>query len=603
MGFIVLPDHPEAASAAGWGRRSVTHHSGRPWLLGDWEPDELTLLTAGANQLAVFGHTRIDHERVTRALAAARSPRDLDAVLLSLPGCLHVVASVAGEVRAQGSLSTARQLFVTRIRGCAVAADNPAPLTRLVGATVDEAALAVRLLFPGAPWPLSERTVWEGVTAVAVGHWLRLDRDGRATEVGWWSPRRTDLPLAEAADAVRAALVEATGLRTAGNAVVSADLSGGLDSTSLCFLAARDKPDLVTFHVTPLDQANPDSRWARRAAEALPHGRHHTISAQREASWFDADPDVQRATDSGEGPSLWGAGGAHLIDLSTAAAAAGSTVHLMGLGGDELFGSVPAHLWSLWRSRPLASLPTIRRRQLLNRWRLGAVLRELADRADFATALATTAGQLTTPLPPPPVLSLRWVSGLRLPRWATPKARELVRDLITRTVDAGVDPLDPDRVRHQILESVVREGTLIRQNRQGLAATGVRWDAPMLDDRVVEAALSVRIEDRALRGRFKPLLTTAMRGIVPDDVLARRDKGEFSAEMYRGLRHNRAGFLALCEDSRLAALGLVDVDVLRSALRTPHPETRQVIPLEHTVTCETWLRSRDTVPNPMGARL
>ncbi len=605
MDFTVLPDHPEAenlitGNSAFAGARSIPHHSGRPWLVGRWADRDVLLVTEGPYRIAVFGHLPKNTQGLARALERATSPYGLDALARSVPGSVHLVASLDGDVRAQGSLSTARHIFTARTRGVSVAASSPALLAALTGAGADESALALQLLDPLPPWPLTQRSVWTGVEALTPGHWLHLRADGSGRQIRWWHPPPDDLPLADAAAAVRDALTEAVALRTGRPGRVSADLSGGLDSTCLCFIAEARTDELSTYHVAPLDEANEDTLWARRAADRLPRARHHWIPKSREANWFDVETDPGRALDTGEGPALWSSGAAHLTDLSRAAAEDGSSLHMMGLGGDELFGSTPSYLWSLARRHPLRSLPVIQRHRLLNRWPLAATVRALADRGDFPHALMASARRLTAPPPRPPHLDLGWTGGSRMPPWATPAAVALVRELYREAAEAGTAPLDPDRLRHQLLEFTGYDGRLIRQTRRAMAASGVEWDAPMLDDRVVEAAMSVRLSDRMVRGRFKPLLTAAMRGTVPADILDRRSKGEFSAELHEGVRRNRDRFLDLCTDLRLAERGLVNADALRTAFLAPSPESHHLSQFENTVACEAWLRSPSAAPHPVG---
>lgn len=86
-------------------------------------------------------------------------------------------------------------------------------------------------------------------------------------------------------------------------------------------------------------------------------------------------------------------------------------------------------------------------------------------------------------------------------------------------------------------------------------------------------------------------MTTALRGVVPADILDRRDKGEFSAETFRGIERNRARLLELCEDSHLARLGLIDPAAFRSAVLNPGPMSHHLQPITTTVACESWLRS------------
>ncbi|MCP2276194.1 asparagine synthase-related protein [Nocardia amikacinitolerans] len=114
-------------------------------------------------------------------------------------------------------------------------------------------------------------------------------------------------------------------------------------------------------------------------------------------------------------------------------------------------------------------------------------------------------------------------------------------------------------------------GRIVRQTRRIFQAANVALETPYLDDRVVETALAVRLRDCGHPGRYKPLLTEAMTGIVPQLNLARSTKGEFSAETYLGLRRHRAKLLDLLDSSVLAERGLVDQDALRRAAAATYP--------------------------------
>jgi asparagine synthase (glutamine-hydrolysing) len=252
---------------------------------------------------------------------------------------------------------------------------------------------------------------------------------------------------------------------------------------------------------------------------------------------------------------------------------------------------MPACAWSLARATPVGGLRLVNRYRLANRWPWRATLRALLDRSTFTQSLRGVAARIDTPPPPVDEPDFGWVFAPRLPAWATPDAVAAVRALLVDAATEGPGPLDADRARHQALASLVFEGTTVRQVNTALAGTGITWDAPFLDDRVVEAALATRIDQRLLGGRFKPLLTSAVRGLVPSDVLDRRDKGEFSAEAFRGLARNRARILELCEDSRLAERGLIDPAAFRSAVLNPGPMSHHLMPIDTTVACESWLRT------------
>ncbi|MGC0417269.1 asparagine synthase-related protein [Embleya sp. AB8] len=608
MGFLILPDTSvsDSIAVAGAGEvplRCIAHGSGRPWLVGDWSDDEIAVVVAGARRLVLFGRTRFDPGTVARALGRARSVRDLDTLARSLPGSVHLLASIDGRVRAQGAVAGTRQIFYARVAGVTVAADTPGRPAGLVGAGLDEAALALRLLVPGAPWPLCTRNIWSGVEQLDAGCWLELDTAGERRVVPWWRAPAAEVPLREAAGAVRAAIADAVGVRAAGGRTVSADLSGGLDSTGLCFVAAAaaDGGRLLTHHWRPLDAANDDTIWAERAAALLPGAEHRYSGPDDGPGWLDeGDPTTGEDT---SGPLPWSRNLARMEYVARDSAARGAGVHLMGVGGDELFSATPTYLRALVRRRPIRGLPAVLRCRALNRWQLLPTVRGLVDNDSFADALRAGAPRITAATPSPAQVFMGWAPEPRLPSWASPSTVATVRRLIIEAAADTPEPLDPERVQHQIVEGVLHGGAAIREMGAVLGRFGIEPAAPYLDDRVVEAALSVRLEDRMVPGGFKPVLTTALRGLVPDELLARRSKGDFSAEFHAGVEHNRRLLLDLCDDLRLAGLGLVDARALRVALLRPSPDTASLAPFENTLACERWLRSVETSEPQVAARM
>jgi len=604
MRFVAFPDNPAGTSASeGFSfSQRVEHPSGRPWILGDWAPDEVTVVDAGRRRLVLLGRLRPAGAPTPDELARARCPSDLDPLIRRMPGLFHLAVSMDGHVRLQGSLTGVRQVFTARVHGTTIAADGVAQLLETTGARVDEALLACRLLAPGgAPWPLSQRPVRSGIEVLATGHWLEIDTDGRAGQVRWWDLPSESLTLATGADALRAALDAAMSVRASAHRVMSADLSGGLDSTSLCFLAARTGTRLITYHVRPLDGANRDGVWADRAAAALPRAEHVILPADLSRNVFDVGAVADVAGSLSEGPMTWAAGITHIRDLADRDTDRGASLHLTGFGGDELFGRTPACAWSLAHAHPVTALSLVNRYRLANRWPWRATLRALLDRSDFPRDLERVSDTLRSSLPPIHEPDFGWTSALRMPPWSTPEALDAVRGLLREVARHGPGPLDPDRTRHQALASLAFEGTTLRQIATLLQGRSVTWDAPFLDDRVVEAALSTRIRHRLAAGRFKPLLVDTMRPLVPPGILSRTDKGEFSAEIYRGLERNRDRLLELCEDSALARLGLIDPQAFRRAVLSPGPTAQHLHPIESTVACESWLRSLDRSPSrPSG---
>ncbi|MFI6642688.1 asparagine synthase-related protein [Streptomyces sp. NPDC050504] len=602
--FAVLPDGaagPGAARALRTGAvQTVRHASGRPWLVGGWPAGHVRVAAAGGARLAVIGRCPVTAEALTARLRRLAGVDDMDDVLAGLPGSFHAVASAGGEVRVRGSASAVRRVFHARVAGVTVAASRADTLAGATGAEVDERQLALRLLSAPPPYPLDDDSPWRGVSALPSDSALLLASDGHAAVRRWWCPPEPEVPAAEGAAEVRRALSVAVGTCTADGGAVSADLSGGIDSTSLCFLAARGPARLVTFRWESVDPANDDTAWAGRAAAHLPRAEHVRPPAARDPLWFSGLGGPSGVRAGADEPGSWVRDNARLRTLAGLLTDRGSRLHLSGGGGDELFSAHSPHLYDFLRTDPVAALRRVRRQRALHRQPLRPLMRGLADRSSFGQWLAAWAAHLTDEpgkAPARHASAAAWGVLLRMPPWATQDAVRAAQGVLCEAAARVPEPLSPQRGQHAALSAVQSCGRAFRQVDQAATRLGLPCAAPYLDDGVIEAALSVRVAERSAPDVYKPVLATAMRGLVPDSLLARSTKGEYSADFHFALRHNRDALEELLDGSRLAGAGLLDAKALRAGLRHPHLTPEVMRCLDTTVACEVWLRG---LPGPGG---
>ena len=85
--------------------------------------------------------------------------------------------------------------------------------------------------------------------------------------------------MAEGAAVLREALSDAVDARVRGRELVSCDL-GGVDSTSVCCLAARLEASVVAYTAATRDPMADDVAWAGRTVAALGTVEHHVIPAE-----------------------------------------------------------------------------------------------------------------------------------------------------------------------------------------------------------------------------------------------------------------------------------------------------------------------------------
>ncbi|HSL09241.1 MAG TPA: asparagine synthase-related protein [Pseudonocardiaceae bacterium] len=576
------------------------HPSGRACLLGRWAEEETTVATCGGTAIAVIGEHLLSAANLSQIAARVRTLADLDEPATSWAGNFHLVASVAGQVRIQGPISGFRRVLHARVDGVTVAANRADVLASLTGAALDEARLAVALLEPGAPHPIGGEPMWRGLAAVPTGCYLAIDGTGRHRPVRWWTAPEPTVPMTKGAPTLRAALSAAVEVRTRGRELVTTDLAG-VDTTSLCCLAARGPAHVAAYTWAPLDPAADDAFWARRTVAALGTIEHHIVPSERTPFTFSGigeQDDV--ALDEPCAVTLdrrW-------LVIAERAAARGSRVHLTGFGGDQVLGGSPAHLHTMLRHQPRTAMRNLRGYVALNRWPYPTVLRQLLDNRSYRAWLLRFGADLTSA----PVSSLGpyfyWAKPMRLPPWATPAAAEAIRGLIQR-VAPTVEPLGHGHGQHQELADLGGLARMTRNLSELARQRGTTLAAPYFDDRVIEAGLAVRPQERVTPWRFKSLAVAAMRGIVPDETLTRQTKAIGSHEVEVGFRKNRADILALCENSRLGQLGLIDVAALREACGRPLPTALEFHALYPTLACEIWLRAleRNAASHPLKPQM
>ncbi|MBB5937325.1 asparagine synthase (glutamine-hydrolyzing) [Streptomyces zagrosensis] len=512
----------------------------------------------GGRRLAVFGPCGATDSELER-LARRTDLREFDAAATAWAGSYALALDDGtGSFFLWPDPAGSCPLYVAEIDGVSVWASSSLALASLLGSRPDTAWLAAHLVHPTAWTP--GRSAWTGVEQVPPGHRWTAPRDGAPFSVPYWRPSSSVWP--EAVDRLRLDLSNSVLIRVSGREA-SSDLSGGLDSSTLAAYAAQCGPVVgVTFHPKGRESGG-DVDHARAVARAFPSIRHRFMALGREHLPFtDLDPLV--LTDEPAPSSVTIAQLFHQFALLTEE---GASVHLTGDGGDSLFMPPPVHLADLARS--------------------GRFVRLAHDAQAWGRLYRSS---------PWPAMAAAWnapdrLGGASIPKpWLNRQATTLAESVIsTDTAPDGLGYAD----RHLLSEARYVGRTAATEDQ--LAATyGIEMHNPFTDARVLEAVLSVSAAARWSARRYKPLLTDAVAGLLPSEVLRRGSKGLFAVEHHHGLRANQASVLELA-DGRLADLGLVCPAVLRSILR------RAVLGvdvpwglLEPLLGTELWLRASDT---------
>jgi len=575
-------------------------------VIGEWSGADLRSAAAPGARLFVFGHCLLGAAELAAEFAAAARSGRFDRVA-DWPGAYAVIITGPGVVTAYSDLAGQFPLYFSQRDGELLIGPDPAGLATAHHRDPDPLTMAAHIACPGVLPLWWGRSAYHGVARLEGGMVLHAYR-GRLEIEQTRHPRPTaGMSLEEGADRLRAALTAGISARCSGRQV-SADFSGGLDSTALAFLAAgaTAAPVRSVAYHQPLAPAD-DLADATRLASLTPaidltvvRGSAGTLPfASLLATADSADPaavaDLLRSPASEPSPrSLTARRDAARLAV---AAESGARLHLTGEGEDAILLASPAYLADLARPGALKTLwrhcGEYARLRHVGPAGLAASAIRLAGTSPGAALHAVGAQMAGRAVPAaawtdlvswwPPAQAAGWLGrGLRR------QLADVARDAGTvRAIPAGVGPADL-----AALADLRRSGDAQRQLRALGQRYGVAVHAPFLDTAAIRAALSVPALARADPWSYKPILKSALTGLVPPDVFARRTKGDYSAEDYRGARQVVPGLRALLRNSRLADLGVIEpgpvlaeLDRMVTGIGVP------LGPLNALLATELWLRA------------
>jgi asparagine synthase (glutamine-hydrolysing) len=501
----------------------------------------------------------------------------------------------------EGTLTLARDQFgikplfwMAQDRGIAFASELKG-LRPLLGErpTIDQTAIVASLMYY---WIPEDHCVYQGVHKLPAGCWLQVGPDGRRRLERFFDPRAEfAAPPARNVDVeeLRGVLEDSVAAHLVADVPISTFLSGGLDSSLLTVLAARQNPDIDSYTISfrPEDrrlEAMPDDlSYARKLAAR--HGiRLHEVEIAPDVA--DLLPRMVHALDEPIGDAA--AINAYLI--CRAAREAGVKVLLSGMGADELFGGYRKHYAALLAAR-YRRLPGVLRHR---------VVAPAVDRL--------------------PVAGRR--RGYRAARWAKrfvsfadlPEEAAFRRSYTHYDVGELQQLLDPElwpAVDQLVNEhaAVYNEGPAADQvnrmcytdtrmfltglnlaytDRASMAAsTEVR--VPYVDKEVAAAAFAIPGSAKIVGRERKAILKQAAETWLPREIVY-RPKGLFSAPLRAWIRRDLSDMVEdLVAGGTLVTSGLVDKQMVRTMIdddrRGAADRSKEIWQL---LTLELWYRQQ-----------
>jgi asparagine synthase (glutamine-hydrolysing) len=569
---------------------------------GNWRPEEVLQARHASGRLLIVGHCLASPHEVTDAFGRAMESESFDP-LMTLPGAYTCLIVRDGELVAITDLAGRFPVYHSRRGGEILIGLHAGVLAARHDRPLDPVTAAARIACPSVLPLWSSRSPYRDVHCVGGGAVLRVGAGHLRVDSEPLLPV-PGMTREEGASALRSSVVDAVQRRCLVGPI-SSDLSGGLDSTTLALLATRYSQGpvhAVVYHhpLAPAADLADATRYARldpKIALTVVRGTDHTLPYLAISGF---------GTTAGPGASLTSEPAAHALSwrrsaLRLAQAAEwGTRTHLTGEGGDAVLGATPAYLAELVKPRSLAGL--VRHCGALARLRhtSPALLARRAMRA-AVTRPSTALGRLATALRRPTSETLSWPDAVCLwptsgeaVAWLTVPMRQHLAEVAADPVTARSVPRDARPADLTALTELRHSAGAQRYLCQLGNRMGVAVHAPFLDNMIVRACLRVPASQRMDPWIYKPLLPSAMTGLVPDQVFDRRSKGDYTAEDYRGARRAAPRLRDLLHNSRLADLGVIEPGRVNTSLdRLFTGTTVPLGELNQLLATELWLRDLD----------
>lgn len=481
------------------------------------------------------------------------------------------------------------------------------PGSLLEGGTknVDRAAAAALLAIPGAEGSLlADNSSISGVSKVPPGSILHVTDTGLSVTSCENLAPSEEVSLEEAAESLATALRSAIAKRLADSESVSADLSGGIDSSSVAFLLADLVDDMLpAFFAKNPDFKEGDEHYAQHYSTLSQkiHLRvleYNTSALAFSASQYDALPSFEDASMATISPR----GLRYVSEYYRQLATFSRGVHFTGHGGDELLHTGAAYLPNLLLCGDIRrffgegmAIARMSNKSPLEVWKQASMLAALSPEKLLMHSAAKLMRETNKP-------TSAWTTpkegGLWNPSepgvgWLTSGTRQELANLLE------------ERAQTLYLPEALRIGDFIARERIYSAAIGntgfeqyvkslglgIRPYAPLLDRDVVRAVFSTRIENRGDIRQFKLILSQALADLVPPEVVTRRTKGFHDAELHEAFRLSVPTLQQILNTSILAEIGLIEPNQLHSALSTMGAKpSSDLMALERLLSLERWAR-------------
>lgn len=375
-----------------------------------------------------------------------------------------------------------------------------------------------------------ETTIYRSIQRLIPGHWLIANAQGVKISSFWKPIQHTGILYTSQEDYIQhfqTLFAKAVQDRLLSNRPLYFDLSGGLDSSSIVAMAARigeqagKKEQLHCFHAYDDTSTSSDPRqYVRAMTEMYREVTVHTVPF-REHLYLDGAFDPAPWMDVPCKPTLILA--SFYRQQWSIASQLQARVHLRGDFGDELLAATPGYLTDCWNEHRYFTLA-----RELRRWKQWCGLSSMSLLEQWVVSPTLLRREKNNPI--------REVS--RQVTWLRPDVN-LRAEARLREDEAYFRKVCPNPFARELFRWMRFHCKYTTQADVALRVAGLETREPFADMRLIEFLLATPPQLQIRPFPRKYLLREAMRGILPEVIRTRTDKGQAYRLYFRGVAKHR----------------------------------------------------------------
>jgi asparagine synthase (glutamine-hydrolysing) len=568
---------------------------------GDQERYNLLTAEHPMGRVAVIGACFANQESLDSRLAEALERQEPE-LLTRLPGSYVTILHEQDRLTVMRDVAGMFPVYFTHgVKGVLVSSEPSVVAGGDLIPNVSQAIANLTFLAPNEGSMGGTVSCFDGVGKLMGGQAVSIDRESDYS-VYTYEPLTPNLRLTKETAAVelRAALREAVQSRIESGIPISANLSGGVDSSSVVSLALETMDPNKTLPVFFMDnpgQESDDKRffdsYVSEESQLKPHlfnmsGMPHIT--------HDVPVNGRALTDVANSARQ-----TYLSSYYDAVLEAGAgRLHLTGNGGDEVVAIGPHYLPDLLRKGHIGRFlkeggewARIYNTSPYKVWRAMGRIAFHGLKNTLQDAAQRVEGGEDVHIGDPIDSITFWQPNETALNWLTPHARRTLKEYLMERAD-NIDISEADGIGNFIAKERIRAAGSDQGLEMRNVPPGISLHSPFLDHNVIRAASAM---DATLKGspyEFKLLLREALKDIAPEYILNRPSKGVYGPASRERHFEALSTLNELLDDSALVRLGLIDPSPIRKELaRLEMIPPTTMWALTQVLITERWLRSFD----------